>query len=195
MAYELSGSDFSDFISPVPSPAAFINGHNSTQISLTGQKGAILYNEQALHSGLSIQEGNYSMNDDVRIVGRGEAALLEIQFNLSAAPIFYRDKHHVEHVTPARSGNIVFLAADENEASILFRKDTVYDTFDIHLPLTMFNRHAGSSRRLDKLLEQMTREVSDRLTPDAVTISPAIYLAIQEMKNCRYEGLTRAFFL
>ena len=195
MGYEILGSDFSDFVSSSDEIYTSINKENINQIKVATPKGNILYKEQVLHQHLSIQESHYHMQDDVNISGRGDTSLLEIQLNLSDKGIFYRDKSNKEHITPARSGNIMFLSAEENQAKILFQKDIPYSTFDIHLPLSVLNRYAGESKLMDSFIAQIHKDISGKFSQNKISISPAIYNTIQDIKTCTYEGLTRRIYL
>ncbi|NGF57018.1 helix-turn-helix transcriptional regulator [Parapedobacter sp. SGR-10] len=194
MGYEILGADFGDFITSVDK-THISSGEDTSQIKLTTPKGNIQYKEQVLREYLSIIEGYYHMENDMTIAGKGDSALLEIQFNLSDKAISYQDKSGVEHVTQARSGNIAFLAAEENEARILFQKESSYHTFDVHLPLSLLNHYAGESKMFDHFLAQIHRDISANLLPQNVHISPAIYNIIQDIKACTYEGLTRKIYL
>ncbi|MGC4233078.1 MAG: AraC family transcriptional regulator [Niabella sp.] len=195
MGYEIMAADFSDFISSEDEINTSATGENTNHIKLHTPKGNIHYKEEILQGPISILEGHYHMQDDVTISGRGDAALLEIQFNLSDNTIAYQGKSGTEHVTPARSGNIVFLSAEENEARIFFRKDVSYNTFDIHLPVSLLNQYAGESRLMDNFITQIGRDTSSMLTQNTISISPAIYNTIQDIKTCAYDGLTRKIYM
>ncbi|GAB3420733.1 helix-turn-helix transcriptional regulator [Niabella aquatica] len=144
---------------------------------------------------LFILEGRYQLQDDVAISGEGDNDLLEIQFNLSQLDIVYRNKRNVEQVAPAGSGNIAFLPAAENKARIFFKKDVVYNTFDIHLPVNGLHNYAGESKLMDAFLENIQSSALATFSPNTVEITPAIYNAIQDVKNCSYQGLTRKIYL
>ena len=195
MGYEILASDFSDFLLSVEDIDSSAVGEKGLPIKLTTPKGDIRYNVQTLNEDLSIQESHYYMQDDVTINGKGDAGLLEIQINLSDMAISFHDKSKAAHITPARSGNIAFLAAEDNQASILFQKDISYTTFDIHLPVSLLDRYAGESRLLDGFLTQIHNNISGLLTPNKININPAIYNTIQDIKTCIYEGLTRKIYL
>lgn len=195
MAYRILGSDFGDFVTSNEEIYTSSQGENFNQIKLITPKGNINYFTQTLHEQLSIQEAHYHLQDDVHINGKGDQALLEIQFNLSDKGIFYKDKSQKGHLTPARSGNIMFLSAEENQADILFRKDVQYNTFDIHLPLNTLNRYAGESKLMDSFISQIHKDISGIFSNNKIGISPAIYNVLQEIKTCTYEGLTRKIYL
>lgn len=195
MGYDLMGTDFSDFVSPATEINISSARENINNIKLVTPRGNIQYTEQVLQGRLSIVEGHYHMQDDVTISGKGNADLLEIQFNLSENAIFYRNKQGKEMVAPERSGNIAFLSAEENEAKILFQKDVLYNTFDIHLPLSMLDHYAGESQIIDSFLRQIKNGVSAMFSQNKISVTPAIHNTIQDIKNCVYEGLTRRIYL
>lgn len=195
MAYRLIGADFDDFISPTERIDASGDEQHANRITFATPKGDIQFQEYTLNPKLSILEGIYRMQDDVTISGAGDTALLEIQFNLSEKDISFQDKSNLEHITPARSGNIAFLAAEENEAKILLQKDVVYHTFDIHLPAMLLDHYVGESKLLDRFLAQIHNDTSCMLFPSNIRINPAIYNTIQDIKTCRYDGLTRKIYL
>ncbi|MDH6601843.1 AraC-like DNA-binding protein [Myroides gitamensis] len=70
-----------------------------------------------------------------------------------------------------------------------------YETFDIHLPLSMINQYAGEHRQLDYFLNQITLAKSAGLTENCISITPSLYHAIQQIKQCSFEGLTRKIYL
>ncbi|MGO1597097.1 MAG: helix-turn-helix transcriptional regulator [Sphingobacterium sp.] len=195
MSVEIAGSDFSDIISSIGGVEKAHDQNVVNQMKLTTPKGHIDFKEENLRSHLFILETDYLMQEDVEIFGKGDADLLEIQFNLSDKDIFYQSKSKAEHLTPARSGNISFLSREENQANILFQKNTHYKTFDIHLPLSILDQYAGESKMLDRFLSQIHQGISSKLTTNTIGISPAIYNSIQDIKACTYEGLTRRIYI
>ncbi len=194
MDVEITGSDFSDIISSIDRPDSPGENHIH-QVTLTTPKGSIQFREETLQQHLYTLEGHYSVRDDVRIFGKGESELLEIQFNLSDQDIFYRGKSNTELSAPARSGNISYLPADDNQANILWQKNVRYHTFDIHLPLSLLHHYAGESRLMDGFLSTIDQKASSRLSANTISITPAIYNAIQDIRACTYEGLTRRIYL
>ncbi len=192
MAFRISGSDFSDFVS---SPSGKSADVEESGLKFITPKGDIYFKEHVLRDRLSIFEASYQMTDDVTISGKGESYLLELQFNLSDSDILFRDKSKASLVTSARSGNITFLPEDENQATILFNRDVAYSTFDIHLPFELLNQYAGESKSMDIFLENMQKGRNCRLAQERIAISPAIFHTIWDMKNCRFEGLSRRIYL
>lgn len=195
MAYEILGSDFSDFGTTADHVDTVHHGAHLTKIELASAKGSIQYREQFLRQHMTIQEGTYQMQDDVKIAGKGNGDLLEIQFNLSDIGIYYRDSANKDQIAPARSGNIVYLSGDDNKASILFEKNVTYQTFDLHLPLSFLDHYAGESRLMDNFLSLVHHNISTKLAADKIGISPALYNAIQDARNCNFEGLTKRIYL
>lgn len=195
MGYQILSSELSDFVLTKDEMELTVGDRYTSQIKLATPQGNIAYTEQTIREYLSIIEGHYHMQNEMTISGRGDTSLLEIQFNLSDKAIFYHDKFGKEHITPGRSGNIMFLASEENEARILFEKETSYQTFDIHLPVSFLEHYAGASKLLDNFLALVHKDVSTGLIQNNIRISPAIYNAIQDIKGCTYEGLTRRIYL
>ncbi len=195
MGYELLSTDFNDFIASCREIDVSSSEHDLKRVKIDTPKGNICYNEEMLRQGLFIQESRYYMDDDVHILGKGDSSLLEIQLNLSHKGIFYKDKSNNEHIAPPKSGNIAFLVEEENQATILFQKDVSYNTFDIHLPVTLLDRYSGESRLMDSFLAQIHKGVSSMLTQQAIGLGGTIYNVLQDIKNCTYEGLTRRIYL
>lgn len=192
MGFKLVGDDFYDFVSSW--------GETFIETEANGMKfatprGDIHFKEHVLRDRLSILEANYAMTDDVTISGKGETSLLELQFNLSESDILYYNKPNAPLVTPGRSGNITYLPADENQATIFFKKDLSYDMLDVHLPVDAINQYAGESKSMDIFVENIQRGVNCKLTSEKVEISPAMFHTIMEIKNCRFEGLSRRIYL
>ncbi len=183
MSYEISGTDLSDFIGRDDIINIEKNGCNFS------------YKTQPVNENLYIIEGYYQLQNDLAISGRGDSDLLEVQFNLSEKSIFYHDRSKKEHTTPALSGNIAFLAAEDNEAKIFFQKQSSYHTFDIHLPLSLLDDYEGESKVIDNFLEKIHKGISTNFIPKNLRITPAIYNSIQDIKMCTYEGLTRKIYL
>lgn len=195
MGFKIEGADFIDFISSPDEDFPVSTDEEVNEIKLTTPKGDIHYQEQVLREDLSILQGNYLMHDDVTIFGKADVPLLEVQFNLSGNDIFYKSKSRKENITPAMSANVTFLSSDENQADILFEKDIRYNTFDIHLPLSLLNKYAGESRKMDSFLDQIERNISSKLGSGTISINAAMLNTIQDIKNCRYNGLTRRIYL
>lgn len=192
--FEISDSDFGDFIVPMDEKSPNEEEHVQ-KVRFATPKGNIHFKEESLPGDMSILYGHYQMQEDVNISGKGEGALLEIQVNLSDKGISYLDSSKREGVAQAGSANIQFLSQDDNAAKILFQKDTVYNTFDIHLPASFLYPYAGACKNMDIFLEKIQRGVSSALTEKTIPIDPAIYNVIKDTKDCGYTGLTRRIFL
>lgn len=195
MAYRFLGADFSDFITTSDEIGISFVGQEVSQIKMSTPKCNIYYKTEDIQEDLFIVESLYQMQDDVSINGKGESALLEIQFNLSEKDIFYKDKFDNDHLAPARSGNIMFLSEEDNEADILFQKNVRYGTFDIHLPLTALNHFWGESKLMDSFIKQINENISGPLFQNTNIINSRIYSVIQEIKSCVFEGLSRKIYL
>lgn len=195
MGIELSASDFGDFIAVGENRKDATSGISEHRSDFAIPGGKLSFKEQILSAKMSILEAQYNMEDDVKIFGIGESSLLEIQINLSAKDIFYQNKSKKEQKTPARSANIQFLSAEDNQAAIYFQKDTSYHTFDVHLPLSLLDRYAGESRLVDDFLLNIHTDASALLSPKNLTISSGIYNVIRDIKTCTYGGLTRKIYL
>jgi AraC family transcriptional regulator, transcriptional activator of the genes for pyochelin and ferripyochelin receptors len=195
MAYKILDSDFSDFNLSPDAGYALSSVERATELNFKTPKGAINYKEHFLNNDLSIQESHYKIDDDIMIHGRGDAGLLELQLNVSGKPIFYRDKNGRGHVAPARSGNIAFLAPDENQAKIFFDRNTCYDTFDIHLQLPVLLRYAGESKMLDSFLNDVELNRSSKFSKQTIHLNAALANTISDIKACVYGGLTKRIYL
>lgn len=194
--FELRDSDFNDFIVPIEDKENIVSDNeNVKRIKFATPKGDIQFKEESLSDKMFILYGQYQMQEDVNISGKGEDHLLEIQVNLSDRDISYMDKARREGLAPASSANIKYLSQEDNAAKILFQKDTVYNTFDIHLPTSFLYPYAGASKSLDVFLDKMEKGISSSLTEKTITINPSIYNTIQDIKNCVYIGMTRRIFL
>ena len=195
MAYKFLGADFSDFITSSDEIDISSAGQSISQITMVTPNCHIYYKTEEIQEELFIVESLYQMQDDVHINGKGESALLEIQFNLSEKDIFYKDKFNANHAAPARSGNIMFLSTEENQADILFQKSVKYSTFDIHLPLVALNRFWGESKLMDDFISHINENITDSLFKNAPIINSRIYSVIQEIKDCLFDGLSRRIYL
>ncbi|WP_125720489.1 helix-turn-helix transcriptional regulator [Flavobacterium ustbae] len=195
MAYKFLGTDFSDFITSSEEVKVSSIQKNIHNVELSTPKGNMYYRTQNLQEDFFIQESTYRMQEDITINGRGDDALLEMQFNLSENGIYYKDNSNKDQFTPARSGNIMFLSAEENQAEILFQKEVQYNTFDIHLPIHSLNHFAGESKLMDSFISQIQKDTSGPLTQKWVSINSYIFNIIQEIKGCLFEGLSRKIYL
>jgi AraC-like DNA-binding protein len=198
MSYIFQGSDFSDFLASstpqetdVFSPSIVDPGH----IHLLTPKGKISYKEYSIKDDLTILEGNYELSEDITIFGKGDSHLLEMHFNVAEEDIYYHNKAINSVIAPAMSGNITYLSAEENKAKISFNKGHTYQTFDVHLPLTFLSAYAGESKAIDTFLTRISKNNSTTFSPNHVKVNPRIYSAIQAIKKCTFEGLTKKIFL
>ncbi len=185
MGYRLLDSDFGDFLSP--------SGEEHKTLFRT-PKGDISFEQEGLGEGLFILQSKYQMTGDVSLFGQGEAALLELQLNLGGADIHFTNRS--EHrVARASFGNITFLSADDNHADIELKKNTIYQTFDVHLPLGLLNKYAGESELMDRFLNKIHLGKSGVLAGDGIAIHTELVNTILDIRNCKFEGLTRRIYL
>ncbi len=196
MVAEIYSSDFESFVpNNKADDNALSKGKNINTTVLNTPYGNILFKEQPLREDLFILEGHYNLDNDVAISGEGSNALLEIQFNMSEEGIVYQDKSGMEKIASAGAGNLVFLPPDENKAKIFFKKNIVYNSFDIHIPLSFLERFVGESELMDGFLEKIHNNIGAALSSHAIAVNPTIYNTIQDIQNCKYVGLTRKIYL
>lgn len=198
MAFKIDSNDFADFLGTdekleIKQQKTAIEGEKD--IKFVTPKGDILYHEHAITDELSILEGNYQLNDDVAISGRGESSLLEMHFNLSDQKIGYIHPSSNHDFAAPMSGNITFLSAEDNHAKIDFKKDIIYNTFDIHLPLDILSKYEGESKAMDTFLNNIQKNSSTALSKGEIKIGAKIFSVIQDIKNCFYKGLTRKIYM
>lgn len=198
MAFKIDSNDFADFLEPniaLDNGLAKIELEDEKDIKFVTPKGDILFHEHSISEDLSILQGNYQLHDDVAISGSGESSLLEMHFNLSDQKIGYIHPSSVKDFAAPMSGNITFLSAEDNRAKIDFKKDIVYNTFDIHLPLEVLSKYEGESKAMDQFLNSIQKNNSTALSPGEIKIGAKIFGVIQDIKNCFYKGLTRKIYM
>ncbi|KUJ60019.1 DNA-binding protein [Flavobacteriaceae bacterium CRH] len=198
MAFKIDSDDFADFLENAQNSkeeGSQIVIEDEKDIKFVTPKGDIIYHEHTIAEDLSILQGNYQLHDNVDISGRGDSSLLEMHFNLSDHGIAYKNKTAVsDHISPM-SGNITFLSAEDNHAQIGFKKDIIYDTFDIHLPLDVLAKYEGESKAMDNFLNNIQKNVSSTIAKGEIKISAKIFGVMQDIKNCFYRGLTRKIYM
>ncbi|MBZ4034990.1 AraC family transcriptional regulator [Flavobacterium sp. 17A] len=198
MAFKIDTNDFADFLESVPKPntgLSEIELEDEKDIKFITPKGDILFHEHSITEELSILQGNYQLHDDVSMSGRGDSSLLEMHFNLSDQKIGYINPGSVKDFAAPMSGNITFLSAEDNHAKIDFKKDIIYNTFDIHLPLNVLTKYEGESKVMDSFLNNIQKNNSTALSKNEIKIGAKIYGVIQDIKNCFYKGLTRKIYM
>ncbi len=158
-------------------------------------KGNVSYKQHIVREELSILEGSYCMNQDIRLGGKGTDEVLEMYFNLSSKSIYYKNKIITTDVVPLMSGNLIYIPQSDEHMHIGLEKDVAYTTFDLHLPKNMLMQYAGESRILDDFLEEITLKRSASLCPNQIRVNSAVYAVIQTIQQCNYIGLTRKIFL
>lgn len=198
MAFKIDSNDFADFleVDEKPDLELFrIEIQDEKDIKFATPKGDILFHEHTITDELSILQGNYQLYDDVAISGHGDSPLLEMHFNLTNQKIGYINPGSSKGYASPMSGNITFLSAEDNHAKIDFKKDIIYNTFDIHLPLNVLTKYEGESKVMDSFLNNIQKNSSNALAKNEIKISAKIFSVIEDIKNCFYRGLTRKIYM
>jgi len=198
MAFKINSNDFADFLEPnltADNRSVKMELEDQQDIKFVTPKGDILFHEQSISENLSILQGNYQFHDDVALSGSGESSLLEMHFNLSDQKIGYIHPRSVKDFVAPMSGNITFLSAQDNHAQIDFKKDILYHTFDVHLPLEVLSKYEGESKVMDQFLNNIQKGTSTALSRGEIKIGAKIFGVIEDIKNCIYSGLTRKIYL
>jgi len=195
MGFTFESADLGEFFSIENHPGKGLIAGAEKIVRFDTPKGEIVFEEIQVSHALTILQGQYQWNDDIALHGKGDTALLEMHFNLSADSIYYRNKVAASDRVAPMSGNITYLAADDNVANIGFQNNILYNTFDIHLPLTMLTPYEGESQRLDAFLQNIHNNRSTSLSKEAIKVNAKMFSVIQDIRNCTYEGLTRRIYL
>lgn len=183
--YKIRGEELEEFL---------VKEEEKQSIIYKTEQVKIIYNQLESNDNLALYNNQYQTKETIDIFGKGDDSLLEMQFNLSQHPIFFRNKKQKNLTTPAMSGNIVFLNQDENQANIIFEKDKDYSTFDIHLSKKQLEKYEGYSEKLDHFLTKINSDESSQLLDDAISINANILNIMTEIKSCTFEGLSRKIF-
>ncbi|GAA6767312.1 hypothetical protein AAFH68_32610 [Flavobacterium sp. CGRL1] len=198
MAFKIDSNDFADFLEVDEKPnleLSRIEIQDEKDIKFATPKGDILFHEHTITDELSILQGNYQLYDDVAISGHGDSPLLEMHFNLTNQKIGYINPGSSKGYASPMSGNITFLSAEDNHAKIDFKKNIIYNTFDIHLPLNVLTKYEGESKVMDSFLNNIQKNSSNALAKNEIKISAKIFSVIEDIKNCFYRGLTRKIYM
>lgn len=198
MAFKIDSDDFANFLEQDQN-----SKNNGTKNLKEGEKdikfvtpiGNILYHENTISDHLSILQGKYQLHDDVAISGHGDTSILEMHFNISSQGIAYKTPLANKDFVSPMSGNITFLSAEDNKAKIGFKKDLIYNTFDVHLPLDVLTKYEGESKTMDNFLNSIQKDISSTIVNGEVKISAKIFGVMQDIKNCIYKGLTRKIYM
>lgn len=193
MGYLVTGDNFEEFLRSGSDSEPSI-GQRCLSYDVNGHAEITSHFEQ-LAGDMQIIHSLYNSADDLTIAGRGQDCLLEIQINLSANPIHYRDDQRREQHTPGCSANIVFLPAENNAMDLFLPKGAQVETFDVHLPLHLLSRYAGESVVIDRLLHDIQQSRGGRLSPRPIPISSDILQIIDQMQQCTFEGFSRKVYL
>ncbi len=198
MAFKIDSNDFADFLEADQKPELQLSEialQQEKDIKFVTPKGDILFHEHTITDELSILQGSYQLHDDVAISGHGDSSLLEMHFNLTDQKIGYINPGSSKGYASPMSGNITFLSAEDNHAKIDFKKDIIYNTFDIHLPLNVLTKYEGESKVMDHFLNNIQKNSSTALAKNEIKISAKIFGVIEDIKNCFYRGLTRKIYM
>ncbi|WP_292008773.1 AraC family transcriptional regulator, partial [Chryseobacterium sp.] len=152
-------------------------------------------NEEVIYDDLSIVSGNYQVKENLILDCLEKDPLLELHFNLSKSPIFYKNSFTFSDTVPSMTGNMIYIAPSDFKSEISFEENVEYETFDIHFPLKMLGRYWGENRLLDSFLDKVSKNRSVGLTDNNIKLNSKILCAIQDIRDCRYEGLTRKLYL
>lgn len=183
MSYRVNSNDFLEMMTK-----------NDTKTN-SSTFGNITTNEEIIKTDLRIFQTNYSTKNDLIIDCREEKPLLELHFNLSKSSIFYKNHFNFSEEVAPMTGNLIYLAPSDEKSIISFNKDTEYQTFDIHFPLQTLTQFKGENNLLDSFLDQVTLNNSVGLTDNNIKVTSKILCAIQDIRHCTYEGLTRKIYL
>lgn len=198
MGFKIDSNDFSEFLVMDENKELYqpnVKVNEIKAVKYATPKGAIFFNEQSVTDELSIFQGNYQLQDDVTISGRGESDLLELHFNLSDQKIGFINPGSTKEFAAPMSGNITYLTAEDNYAKIDFKKNVEYNTFDVHLPVSLLNQYAGESSIIDHFLNSIEHNLSAVLATQEIKVTANIYAVMQDIKNCFYKGLTRKIYI
>ena len=193
MAYRLNGEDLLDFTKTQQTSGPTQQSYHSAPIPQTNS--GITFQVEQLPNDIAIVHSKYSIGDDLIIAGKGDNDLLEIQINLSVADIFYKDKRRKNQITKASSGNISFYTAEDNYAEISMQEDSLYETFDIHLPLHFLDQFQGESAHMDHLLSSIQQRVPTRIHKNGIKLTAPIHHIIRDIRECNFQGLARTMYL
>lgn len=151
--------------------------------------------QEIVNEHLRVVSMQYTTKQTITLDCLEQDPFLELHFNLSPHAIAYTNSFSPLKEVPSMSGNMIYLASTGEKSEISFQKGVSYETFDIHLPLSMISQHAGENRRLDHFLNQITLAQSAGLSDNCIQLHPLLYQAIQDIKQCSFEGLTRKIYL
>ncbi|MBE9583154.1 helix-turn-helix transcriptional regulator [Mucilaginibacter sp. JRF] len=198
MSYRIDTNDFPDFLTHFDNglmSLGELNPGNKDIITFSTPKGDMSYLEEVVAGNIIILNGHYQFKDDIAICGKGDESLLEMHFNLSDTGIAYNNPIRNNKPVAPLSGNITYLNANDNRAAIGFREGHAYETFDIHLPLSLLSNFAGEGETIDNFLDQISREKSSTLLQNDILLNPKLEGLMQDIKTCPYQGITRRVYL
>jgi AraC-like DNA-binding protein len=186
-------ADFLDLVDYPSTPGANTAYKKEKTTALLPEKIAI--EQEVINDHLRVVSLQYTTKQTMTLDCLENDPFLELHFNLSPQAIPYKNSFSSSKEVPPMTGNMIYLASTGEKSELSFQKGVDYETFDIHLPLSMISQYAGEHRQLDYFLNQITLAKSAGLTENYISITPSLYHAIQQIKQCSFEGLTRKIYL
>ncbi|MDR0223916.1 MAG: AraC family transcriptional regulator [Myroides odoratus] len=193
MSYRMDIADFLDLVDYPSTPGANTAYKKEKTTALLPEKIAI--EQEVINDHLRVVSLQYTTKQTMTLDCLENDPFLELHFNLSPQAIPYKNSFSSSKEVPPMTGNMIYLASTGEKSELSFQKGVDYETFDIHLPLSMISQYAGEHRQLDYFLNQITLAKSAGLTENYISITPSLYHAIQQIKQCSFEGLTRKIYL
>ena len=193
MSYRMDIADFLDLVGYPSTPGANTAYKKEKTTALLPEKIAI--EQEVINDHLRVVSLQYTTKQTMTLDCLENDPFLELHFNLSPQAIPYKNSFSSSKEVPPMTGNMIYLASTGEKSELSFQKGVDYETFDIHLPLSMISQYAGEHRQLDYFLNQITLAKSAGLTENCISITPSLYHAIQQIKQCSFEGLTRKIYL
>lgn len=193
MSYRMDIADFLDLVDYPSTPGANTAYKKEKTTALLPEKIAI--EQEVINDHLRVVSLQYTTKQTMTLDCLENDPFLELHFNLSPQAIPYKNSFSSSKEVPPMTGNMIYLASTGEKSELSFQKGVDYETFDIHLPLSMISQYAGEHRQLDYFLNQITLAKSAGLTENCISITPSLYHAIQQIKQCSFEGLTRKIYL
>lgn len=193
MSYRIDIADFLDLVNYPLSQGLSTSSKKERKTALLPEK--IVIEHEIIKEHLRVVSMQYTTKQTMTLDCLETDPFLELHFNLSPQSISYKNSFSPSEEVPAMTGNLIYLASTSKKSEISFQKGVNYETFDIHLPLSMISQHAGENRRLDHFLNQITLAQSAGLSDNGIQLHPQLYQAIQNIKQCAFEGLTRKIYL
>lgn len=197
MGYKIHGSELEEMLKEqaLIGIETDTSGYLATQ-TVKFRGGNLTFKEELLRNDLIIVQGDYTTADnDLLFNFQENNPLLELHFNLSSAPIDFKNNFKSPEQVAPMSGNMIYMSPDNGRSEITLAKDQHYSTFDIHLPLDLLKPFAGEDAALDSFLESILLDRSAGLSHHSIGISARLYNTIENIRSCEYGGITRKLYL